>query len=199
MFLFTFTVWLLKKFNYICGFHQILLGDTTLEVGKATSRHLPGGSPEKQPLEFPLNSAQPQPLKNVCFPDSAWVPETTQGGLTHFFLVPHISCSHPGGSDPSKDLSVATKPTAPSSRFWLLRTSTLCGNFPGVTFSLLAATREVASLSQALSQLQGILSPRQRVLRVRGWLHGARDYGLREIWMGIEITECLGKSPLLYI
>ena len=62
-----------------------------------------------------------------------------------------------------------------------------------------AATREVASLSQALSQLQGILSPFQRVLRVRGQLHDARDYGLREIWMGIKTAECLGKSPLLYI
>lgn len=40
----------------------------------------------------------------------------------------------------------------------LVGISKLCGNFPGLTFSLPATPRDVASRPQGLSQMQGILS-----------------------------------------
>lgn len=82
--------------------HYILLGNAVLELERPFAGHLPSGSQEKQPLEFPLNSTQPQPLKNVCFPDGPWVLEPTLGGLTHFSLIPRVSHGLPGGLDPSE-------------------------------------------------------------------------------------------------
>ena len=85
------------------GLHYISLGNTALELERPFAGHLPSGSQKKQPLEFPLNSTQPQPLRNVCFPDSLWVLEPTLGGLTHFSSIPQASCGLPRGLNPNEE------------------------------------------------------------------------------------------------
>lgn len=60
----------------------------------------------------------------------------------------------------------------------LVGISELCGNFPGLTFSLPATPRDVASQPQGLSQTQGILSPLRRVwVTGRLWTLSIRSAG----------------------
>lgn len=116
MFLFTFTMWLLEKFNYICSSHYILLSDAALQLGKAISKasswRLPGKAAFRIPTEFHSTSA----TEECLLPRQSWVPEPTQGGLTHFSPIPHASCSLPGSFKPANEPNVATKPAAPSSK-----------------------------------------------------------------------------------
>lgn len=60
----------------------------------------------------------------------------------------------------------------------LVGISELCGNFPGLTFSLPVTPRDVASRPQGLSQMQGILSPLRRVwVTGRLWTLSIRSAG----------------------
>lgn len=141
MFLLTFRMWLQEKFNYICGSHYILLGDTAQSLERPFPGQLPGGSQEKQALEFPLKSIQPQPLENVRFSGGPWVPDPSQGGLTHFSPILHMSCSIPGGLDTTKDRgpqdkrsTKASSPFLQTPAVQLPRTPMLWGPFPKCHF-----------------------------------------------------------------
>lgn len=178
-------MWLLEKFTCTCDSREILLGSSAPELGKAVSRPLPGGSQEKQSLEFPLNSTQPQPLKNVCSQTAPGFQHSL--GVASLRLLPNSPCVRqpprmlrPSQGTCASRTSVTNKAGSPllqTPASQLARTSKPCGNFPGVTFSLPADPRDVASLPQDLSQLQGIPSPLEGVPRVRGravWCSRAR-------------------------
>lgn len=127
-------------------------------LGRPFPGHLPGGSQEKQPLEFSLNSTQPQPLKNVHFPDNPGFWNLLRvASLPHFSAVSHMPHELPGALDTPgpQDKCSPTKPAAPPPNPNCRAGENLGAvrEFPWLHF-LPVNSRHAALSPQALSQLE---------------------------------------------